>query len=57
MWAPIFCILSATILTLVLAQDKKPLGDEKKPLLPVKRGPDGRPLLFGPKMDKCQTRK
>merc|ERR1711971_755176 len=40
--------------TLVLAQNnnnKKLFGDEKK--TPVKRGPDGRPLLFGPDIEKC----
>ena len=44
--------------TLVLAQNnnnKKLFGDEKK--TPVKRGPDGRPLLFGPDIEKCKTRK
>ena len=44
--------------TLVLAQNnnnKKLFGDEKKTL--VKRGPDGRPLLFGPDIEKCKTRK
>merc|ERR1712086_1078606 len=43
--------------TLVLAQNnnnKKLFGDEKK--LSVKRGPDGRPLLFGPDIEKCKTR-
>merc|ERR1719458_734990 len=43
--------------TLVLAQNnnnKKLFGDEKKTL--VKRGPDGRPLLFGPDIEKCKTR-
>merc|ERR1711936_392674 len=40
--------------TLVQAQNKKPLGTGKK--LPVKRGPDGRPLLFGPDIEKCKTR-
>merc|ERR1712128_143978 len=43
--------------TLVLAQNnnnKKLFGDEKKIL--VKRGPDGRPLLFGPDIQKCKTR-
>ena len=34
------------------------VGDEKKlPRLPIKKGPDGRPLLFGPKIEQCQTRK
>ena len=50
----------AILLCLALAasaqdNDKKPIGDEKKE--PVKRGPDGRPLLFGPKIDACKTRK
>merc|ERR1712008_67504 len=43
--------------TLVLAQNnnnKKLFGDEKKIL--VKRGPDGRPLLFGPDIQKCKNR-
>jgi len=42
--------------TLVQAQtrSKKPLGNGKK--LSVKRGPDGRPLLFGPDIEKCKTR-
>jgi len=53
MWRPIF-LLSLAILPLVFAQDKKPIGDEKK--LPVKKGPDGRPLLFGPKIELCKTR-
>ena len=55
MWRPIFLFLSLAILPLVFAQDKKPIGDEKK--LPVKKGPDGRPLLFGPKIELCKTRK
>ena len=43
--------------TLVQAQtrSKKPLGNGKK--APVKRGPDGRPLLFGPDIEKCKTSK
>merc|ERR1712008_5163 len=43
--------------TLVLAQNnnnKKLFGDEKKIL--VKREPDGRPLLFGPDIQKCKAR-
>merc|ERR1711899_340903 len=40
--------------SLVLAQVKKPLGNKKK--LPVKRGPDGRPLLFGPNITLCKNR-
>merc|ERR1712141_532879 len=53
MWTPLYWILG---LTLILSQDKKSLGDEKKIKLPVKKGPDGRPLLFGPKIDQCQSR-
>ena len=44
-------------LVLVLAQDngKKATGLSKK--APVKKGPDGRPLLFGPKIEECKKRK
>ena len=59
MWTPLHWILILTLILspLISAQDKKSLGDEKKIKLPVKKGPDGRPLLFGPKIDQCQSRK
>merc|ERR1712066_503601 len=58
MWTPLHWILILTLILspLISAQDKKSLGDEKKIKLPVKKGPDGRPLLFGPKIDQCQSR-
>ena len=50
-------ILILSFALVVFAQDatKKATGLDKK--APVKKGPDGRPLLFGPKIDKCKTRK
>jgi len=43
-------------LVLALAQEngKKATGLSKK--APVKKGPDGRPLLFGPKIEECKKR-
>ena len=51
-----FLILCFSLI--VVGQDfgKKALGDEKKKA-PVKKGPDGRPLLFGPNIEKCKSRK
>merc|ERR1712062_467841 len=58
LWTPLHWILILTLILspLISAQDKKSLGDEKKIKLPVKKGPDGRPLLFGPKIDQWQSR-
>ena len=51
-------VISVIVLSVADAQSKpkKPTGTGKKKL-PVKRGPDGRPLLFGPKIELCQNRK
>jgi hypothetical protein len=51
----VFCLLLGTILaTTLVAGQKKATGTVKK--AQVKRGPDGRPLLFGPNIDLCKNR-
>jgi hypothetical protein len=57
---PLLCIAAVVLVSAVVvsgqAVGKKSGLTVKKPL-PVRLGPDGRPLLFGPDLKKCQERK
>ena len=53
---PILFVVIFVIAVTLGQENKKSTGTFKKKL-PVRIGPDGRPLLFGPKMDKCQKSK